>query len=141
GATTSASTLVRAATVTTASGDASPIGANQQAVLTGADSPQVAIGAAPPLTAWDNWNDQRTASLIQPASARYVSPAMYGTPELDRYGTWRTAESYGSVWVPSGVPAGWQPYSAGRWIWDPRYGWTWLDDAPWGWAPYHHGRW
>ena len=36
---------------------------------------------------------------------------------------------------------GWSPYSTGRWIWDPRFGWTWLDDAPWGWAPYHHGRW
>ena len=36
---------------------------------------------------------------------------------------------------------GWVPYSTGRWIWDPRFGWTWLDDAPWGWAPYHYGRW
>ena len=45
------------------------------------------------------------------------------------------------MWAPAGVPAGWSPYSTGRWIWDPRYGWTWLDDAPWGWAPYHYGRW
>ncbi len=66
---------------------------------------------------------------------------MYGAEELDQHGTWRNAENYGPVWVPSGVPAGWQPYSTGRWIWDPRFGWTWLDDAPWGWAPYHHGRW
>ena len=40
-----------------------------------------------------------------------------------------------------GVPAGWAPYSAGSWIVDPVYGWTWVDAAPWGWAPYHHGRW
>ena len=33
------------------------------------------------------------------------------------------------------------PYSTGRWIWDPRFGWTWLDNASWGWAPYHYGRW
>jgi hypothetical protein len=26
-------------------------------------------------------------------------------------------------------------------MWDPLYGWTWVDDAPWGWAPYHYGRW
>ena len=45
------------------------------------------------------------------------------------------------MWVPAGVAPGWSPYSTGRWIWDPRFGWTWLDDAPWGWAPYHHGRW
>ena len=50
-------------------------------------------------------------------------------------------ESYGNVWVPATVAPGWVPYSTGRWIWDPRFGWTWLDDAPWGWAPYHYGRW
>ena len=129
-----------AATVTTAGGDSGPVAPNQQVVLNG-ESPQIAVGAAPPLTAWDNWNYQRSAALLQPASTRYVSPATYGTAELDRYGAWRTAEGYGTVWVPSGVPAGWQPYSTGRWIWDPRFGWTLLDDAPWGWAPYHHGRW
>jgi hypothetical protein len=36
---------------------------------------------------------------------------------------------------------GWAPYSAGRWIHDPYYGWSWVDAAPWGWAPYHYGRW
>src|SRR5262245_37187236 len=129
-----------AAMVTTAGGASAPITANQQVVLNG-ESSQIAVGAAPPLTAWDNWNYQRSAALLQPASTKYVSAATYGTAELDRYGTWRTAEGYGTVWVPSGVAAGWQPYSTGRWIWDPRFGWTWLDDAPWGWAPYHHGRW
>ena len=60
---------------------------------------------------------------------------------LDRHGSWRTVDSYGSIWVPRTVASGWTPYSTGRWIWDPSYGWTWLDDAPWGWAPYHYGRW
>ena len=60
---------------------------------------------------------------------------------LDQYGRWRTVETYGSVWVPADVAPGWVPYSTGRWIWDPRFGWTWLDTAPWGWAPYHYGRW
>ena len=35
----------------------------------------------------------------------------------------------------------WTPYSTGRWVYDPYYEWTWVDDAPWGWAPYHYGRW
>jgi hypothetical protein len=130
-----------AATMTLPAGAPAPIASNQQVVLTGTESPGVALGAAPPLNAWDNWNYQRSAYLLRPASQRYVSPAVYGTEELDTYGTWRNAETYGSVWVPSGMPAGWQPYSTGRWIWDPRFGWTWLDDAPWGWAPYHYGRW
>jgi hypothetical protein len=130
-----------AAVVTPAGGAPGPIGADQQVILTGIDSPQVTIGAAAQLTAWDSWNYQRTDYLSRAASARYVSSATYGTEALDQYGTWRTAETYGSVWVPSGVPAGWVPYSTGRWIWDPRFGWTWLDEAPWGWAPYHYGRW
>jgi len=129
------------ATLTPAGGAATPVAANQQVVITGTDSPRVETGAAPALTAWDRWNYQRTDYLVQPASTHYVSPAVYGGEALNQYGSWRTAETYGSVWVPAGVPAGWVPYSTGRWIWDPRFGWTWLDDAPWGWAPYHYGRW
>ena len=129
------------ATMTPAGGAATPVAANQQAVVTGTESPRVVVGAAPALTAWDQWNYQRTDYLTQPASARYVPQGVYGTETLDQHGTWRNVESYGNVWVPTTVAAGWVPYSTGRWIWDPRFGWTWLDDAPWGWAPYHYGRW
>jgi uncharacterized protein DUF6600 len=127
------------ATVTPAGGAPATAGSGQQVVISGADAVQV--GAAPTLSAWDQWNDQRTRYLTNAASAKYVSPALYGTEALDQYGSWRTVPTYGSVWMPTSVPAGWVPYSTGRWIWDPRFGWTWLDDAPWGWAPYHHGRW
>jgi hypothetical protein len=116
------------------------VSANQQVVIRG-DAGAVAIGQAAELTEWDEWNYKRTGYLIQHADTRHVSPGTYGTEALGQHGTWRTVESYGSVWVPSGMPAGWVPYSTGRWIWDPRFGWTWLDDAPWGWAPYHYGRW
>jgi len=129
------------ATMTGAAGSATPVPANQQIVVTGTDTPNVATGTAPPLTAWDRWNYERTAYLLQPANTQYVSASMYGTETLAQHGTWRTVESYGPVWVPASVPPGWVPYSTGRWIWDPRFGWTWLDDAPWGWAPYHYGRW
>jgi hypothetical protein len=129
------------ATMTLAGGNATRVEANQQVVVTGTDSPRVAIGATPALTAWDRWGYQRSTYLLQPASQQYVAPAVYGTEALDQYGGWRTVETYGHVWVPAGVPVGWAPYSTGRWVWDPRFGWTWLDDAPWGWAPYHYGRW
>ena len=36
---------------------------------------------------------------------------------------------------------GWAPYRAGRWVWEPGWGWTWVSYEPWGWAPYHYGRW
>jgi len=130
-----------AATVTPAAGAATTVAANQQVAITGAETPTVETSAAPPLTAWDRWNNQRTTYLVQPTNAQNVSPGMYGTEELAQHGTWRTEESYGQVWAPASVPPGWVPYSTGRWIWDPRFGWTWLDAAPWGWAPYHYGRW
>jgi hypothetical protein len=130
-----------AATMTPSGGAATPVAANQQVVVSGADAPRVEAGAAAPLSAWDRWNYQRTDYLIQPASAKYVPAGVYGGEALDQHGSWRTVETYGSVWVPAGVPAGWSPYTTGRWIWDPRFGWTWLDEAPWGWAPYHYGRW
>ena len=129
------------ATVTPAGGTAAPIAANQQGTAIGTESAQIALGAAPPLTAWDNWNYQRSGNVSQPSSTRYVGTAVYGAESLDQYGRWRTVETYGSVWVPADVAPGWVPYSTGRWIWDPRFGWTWLDQSPWGWAPYHYGRW
>jgi hypothetical protein len=129
------------ATVTPAAGAAATVAANQQIVIAGVETPSVETSAAPPLTQWDRWNYQRTAYLIQPTNAQNVSPAMYGTEELAQHGAWRTEQTYGQVWAPASVPPGWVPYSTGRWIWDPRFGWTWLDAAPWGWAPYHYGRW
>ena len=129
------------ATMTPAGGVASTIAASQQVVITGTDGARVDVGPAPGLTEWDRWNSQRTAQFVTSPSARHVGAGVYGTQELDRHGSWRTVESYGSVWVPRAVASGWTPYSTGRWIWDPRYGWTWLDDEPWGWAPYHYGRW
>jgi hypothetical protein len=127
--------------MTPAGGTATPVAANQQVVVTGTESPRVVVGAAPALTAWDQWNHQRTDYLTQTASAKYVPAGVYGTETLDQHGTWRNEETYGNVWVPTTVAPGWVPYSTGRWIWDPRFGWTWLDNAPWGWAPYHYGRW
>ncbi|HUF94183.1 MAG TPA: DUF6600 domain-containing protein [Candidatus Limnocylindria bacterium] len=97
--------------------------------------------AAPEADAWDRWSLGRTDTLLAAESARYVAPQVYGAAELDRYGTWREEPTYGALWEPRDVPAGWAPYSTGTWISDPGYGWTWVDTAPWGWAPYHHGRW
>ena len=129
------------ATVTAPGGQAVAIAPNQAVILEGAPTPTMQNYAAPELDTWDRWNYARTDQLIASASARYVPSEVYGVRDLDQYGSWRTVETYGSVWVPAGVPAGWVPYSTGRWIWDPFYGWTWVDTAPWGWAPYHYGRW
>lgn len=100
-----------------------------------------ALGPAPAADPWDDWNIARTDYLVQSESERHVPPDLYGTKELDRYGTWSRAPEYGPVWTPHAVPPGWVPYSTGFWILDPYYGWTWVDSQPWGWAPFHYGRW
>ncbi|MBI5897327.1 MAG: hypothetical protein HZB24_15420 [Desulfobacterales bacterium] len=129
------------AVATPVGGRSLTIAPSEELVLDGTSDPAISSYAAPPLDVWDQWNYDRTNDLIEAVSARYVSPEAYGTDDLDRNGTWRVVPTYGSVWIPGGVPAGWAPYSDGTWIMDPYYGWTWVDRAPWGWAPYHYGRW
>jgi hypothetical protein len=127
------------ATVTTSTGAAGLVQPGEAVLIDGGANVQRV--AAPEQDVWDRWNDARTAALVTTTSARYVPQQVYGVSELDRYGTWRVEPTYGAVWVPASVPVGWVPYSTGRWIWDPSFGWTWIDTAPWGWAPYHYGRW
>ncbi len=59
---------------------------------------------------------------------------------LAQYGQWVTVGTYGRVWHPTHVAAGWRPYYYGRWEWTDE-GWLWASDEPWGWAAYHYGRW
>jgi hypothetical protein len=129
------------ATLRLAGGEAIALGPDEAAVVEGEPTPAVRRGVAPDLDAWDRWNVARTDELLAATAARYVPAEVYGAADLDRHGDWRLLPTYGAVWFPRRVAAGWAPYSAGRWLGDPRYGWTWLDTAPWGWAPYHYGRW
>jgi hypothetical protein len=124
-----------------ANGETVPIAPNEAVTVAGTDRPTVSARAAPPPDSWDTWNHARTDRHLNAESARYVAPATYGLADLDEHGTWRTVPTYGTVWAPHSVPAGWVPYSNGTWMRDPYYGWTWVDIAPWGWAPYHYGRW
>ena len=129
------------AVVTPEDGTAFSIAPSEEVVIEGEDRPEISSFSAPPLDSWDRWNYARTDRLLESESARYVPPGIYGAGDLDRHGRWRVVPEYGAVWVPTGVPAGWAPYSTGAWVHDPYYGWTWVDAAPWGWAPYHYGRW
>jgi Family of unknown function (DUF6600) len=131
-----------AATVSPATGQTTEVADNQQIILEGTDAVYVNVNRAPPLDEWDRWNDERMAQLGEaPRSAQYVPPDIAGADDLDRYGDWREQPRYGHIWVPRDVPRDWAPYSTGRWVYDPYYQWTWVDEAPWGWAPYHYGRW
>jgi hypothetical protein len=96
---------------------------------------------APAPDSFDDWVASRDRRDDAVRSRHYVSEETTGIESLDEYGQWRTVESYGPVWFPSGVPAGWAPYRYGRWAWIAPWGWTWIDEAPWGFAPFHYGRW
>jgi hypothetical protein len=129
------------ASLTPAGGETVAIAPSEGVVLQGAPNSTVQRSAAPELDAWDRWNYERSDQLLDAMSAPYVPAGVYGACDLEHYGDWRVVPTYGVVWTPRSVAAGWVPYSTGRWILDPYYGWTWVDAAPWGWAPYHYGRW
>ncbi len=122
-------------------GQAIQVATGEAVTVSGGAAAQFNIVAAPAFDEWDRWNYARADSLLAPNRSYAVSGDVYGSGDLDRYGDWRTVSTYGRVWVPSSVPVGWAPYTNGRWLWDPVYGYSWVDYAPWGWAPFHYGRW
>lgn len=130
------------AMMTPAGGEAMTILPSEEIVVRqGADVARAETYVAPELDDWDHWNYDRTNNLVDAVSERYLPAGVAGARDLDYYGNWRVTDEYGAVWVPDAMPSDWAPYSTGRWVWDPYYQWTWVDDAPWGWAPYHYGRW
>jgi hypothetical protein len=102
---------------------------------------QRAIEAAASMDEFDRWAEGRDQKRERIAAVRYVPSEMTGYEDLDEHGSWRTLPTYGAVWVPSRVAAGWAPFSDGHWVWVSPWGWTWVDNAPWGFAPAHYGRW
>lgn len=128
------------ATLNFADGRGLNVAASEEIVVSGRVSPTAESYMAPDTDAWDRWNYARSDYVAEALSNRYVPAGVYGSADLDQYGSWRVVDDYGAVWVPA-VEPGWAPYSSGTWRWDAAYGWTWVDRAPWGWTTGHHGRW
>jgi len=117
-----------------------PAGQHAQFWLDAGGVPQYAM-VQPVRDDFFAWNEERDRAAEPVVATRYVSPEMTGAEDLDRYGQWQQTPDYGAIWVPTSVPAGWAPYSAGHWAWVRPWGWTWVDDQRWGFAPFHYGRW
>jgi hypothetical protein len=117
------------------------IDARQPYRFTGTDLRDRRPFDAPGIDDFDRWARDRDRAFDSSPSARYVSRDVIGYQDLDAHGTWRSDPTYGHVWVPSYVEAGWAPYRDGHWAWIDPWGWTWVDDAPWGFAVSHYGRW
>jgi hypothetical protein len=99
------------------------------------------INKAPGYDQFDQWAMGRDERDDHSKSAKYVSPDVIGSSDLDDYGRWNEDSEYGNVWVPNDQDDDFQPYSNGNWIYQQPYGWTWVGYEPWGFAPYHYGRW
>jgi hypothetical protein len=125
----------------TGDGPAVRIRSHQRARFTSGNSLAHEIYEAPQPDGFDDWCRVRNQREDHSVSARYVSPEVIGYEDLDEYGSWRTVPTYGAIWVPTVVSAGWAPYRYGHWVWISPWGWTWVDDASWGFAPFHYGRW
>jgi hypothetical protein len=125
----------------TGDGPAVHVRSHERARFTNGTSLAHEIYEAPPYDGFDDWCRVRDRREDKSVAARYVSPGVIGYEDLDDYGTWQVAPTYGSVWVPAAVAPGWAPYRYGHWVWISPWGWTWVDDAPWGFAPFHYGRW
>jgi len=125
----------------TGDGPAVRLRSHQRARFTSGTSLAHEVYEAPSPDGFDDWCHVRNQREDHAISARYVSPDVIGYEDLDEYGSWRTVPSYGAIWVPTVVSAGWAPYRYGHWVWISPWGWTWVDDASWGFAPFHYGRW
>jgi hypothetical protein len=124
----------------TGDGPAVRVHADEQVRFSNGTSMTVESHAAPAPDAFDQWASNRDNRFDHSESARYVSPDVVGSDDLDEYGSWRNTTEYGDVWTPAVAP-GWSPYTNGHWIWEYPWGWTWVEYEPWGYAPFHYGRW
>ena len=128
------------ADVTTPQGSTT-VRAGEIITIRGTDDPEYKVDNAPGSDDWDQWNRQRDNTIISSQGVRHTNRYYTGTQDLDQYGHWTNVPGYGDAWSPNDQPGDWAPYQAGRWVWEPYYGWTWVSYEPWGWAPYHYGRW
>ncbi|MGD0483460.1 MAG: DUF6600 domain-containing protein [Gemmatimonadales bacterium] len=125
----------------TAGGVAQVVQSGQAIRISGINPIQVASVPPHAPDGFDQWSAERDSRLKASASAQYVSRDIPGYDDLDGAGAWQVDPSYGPVWYPAGVPAGWVPYRYGHWVWIEPWGWTWVEHERWGYAPFHYGRW
>ena len=125
----------------TGGGQAYSVHANQTATFVGTDQLDADVQDLAGYDDFDQWCAQRDRREDHSASARYVSPDVIGSEDLDEYGGWRPVPEYGTVWFPHTTVVGWAPYRYGHWVYIAPWGYTWVEDEPWGFAPFHYGRW
>ena len=99
--------------------------------------------------AWDEWNLKREELWAQRVQVKGESIDNLPTElrddayDLDRNGRWERVYyqgRYRKLWRPTGVAAGWQPFTAGRWtVWYRDN--VWIPEEPFGYVTHHYGNW
>ncbi|MCP5104356.1 MAG: DUF3300 domain-containing protein [bacterium] len=94
---------------------------------------------------FDRWHQERNSSVgyARYSTSRYLSKGYEDYEyELSRNGRWEYSNTMSEyVWMPYNVGMSWSPYSHGRWIWTPFYGYVWSSYDSWGYFTHHYGRW
>ena len=134
-------TVRRGRAIVAAGGGQVALNTGDQMNVDGTDDPRYDVVAMGAPDRFDGWVSERERRSESARSNSYVNADIVGVSDLDEHGRWQSIPSYGMVWTPTVVAAGWQPYRTGHWIWQDPWGWTWVAAEPWGWAPYHYGRW
>lgn len=80
------------------------------------------------------------ASTVAQAQSASVSFQLF-FDQLQPHGVWVRHARYQYVFCPTGIDAGWRPYTHGRWLYVEGRGWYFASDEPFAWATYHYGRW
>src|SRR6185437_2671138 len=125
----------------TGNGQTYTIHRGQFASFNGTDSLNADVEQLPNADQFDMWASERDRRYDNSRSAQYLSRECVGCEALDDYGDWRDEPTFGHVWYPSRVEAGWAPDHEGHWDWIDPWGYTWVDDEAWGYTPFHYGRW
>ena len=107
------------------------------------------IGYKPPKptkleeTAFDQWDKNGVDYQKQYSNLRTSNGAMslYGSSDLNYYGSFVNMPGCGSLWRPYFASAAWSPYDNGMWAYYPTVGYSWVSPYPWGWLPFHSGNW
>jgi len=99
--------------------------------------------------AWDEWNLKREELWTQRVQVKGESidnlPAELRDDayDLDQNGRWEKVYyegRYQKLWRPTGVAAGWQPFTAGRWtVWYRDN--VWIPEESFGYVTHHYGNW
>ncbi len=93
-------------------------------------------------TAFDQWDKNGNDYQKQYSSLRNgATNSMYGSSDLNYYGSFTNMPGCGSMWRPYFASAAWSPFDNGVWTYYPNVGYSWVSPYPWGWLPFHSGNW